>query len=565
MQDELIVQKDVTMPKPGQSQTKKKKLGYALLSVSDKTNITEMAKCLVELGFEIISTGGTARTLKEKSVPVTHVSKITGFPEIMDGRVKTLHPKVHGGLLGKRDNKSHCMQAEENGIKWIDLIIVNLYPFEKTIEKKNVSIEEAIENIDIGGPSMIRSAAKNYQYVTVIVDPLDYRRVLEEINIRGTTLPETRKRLAVKAFSHTARYDAAIDTFLSRVLLKKQKLYLAYDNGETLRYGENPHQRAVFYKTAFHEEKIPEPILAGALQLHGKQISFNNIVDGAAALEAVKELSGSKGCVIVKHTNPCGFAIGKTLEEAFEMAWAGDPVSAYGSVIAVTDVVDVKTAKRLTGRFVEILMAPDFNSGALEFLKKKSKDIRLLKLPPLKSKIRKKKIYKHVLGGLLEQDRDIRLTKKMELVTHARFPESKLKLAKFAYQACKHVKSNAIVIAYEYRQGYYMVLGMGAGQPNRVDAIRKLCATKAEENIKFLYEKKKPDMPLKEYKNKISGECVLASDAFFPFDDNIRHAHHFGIKYIIQPGGSKRDNEVIDACNRFDVAMLFTGTRHFKH
>jgi len=519
-----------------------------------------MVKYLPELGFEIISTGGTAKTLQEAGIPVTPISQLTGFPEIMDGRVKTLHPKVHGGLLGVRDNATHKSEAEANDIKWIDLVIVNLYPFEKTVSKEGVALEQAIENIDIGGPSMIRSASKNYRYVTVLTDPADYRKTLEELNIRGETSLETRQRLAVKAFAYTARYDSAISSYLSQKLLNQPRLHLSFENGQSLRYGENAHQTAVFFKM-----KEEETTIGSAKQLHGKELSYNNIVDSDAALEAVRDLAGSKGVAIVKHTNPCGYATGATLEEAFEMAWSGDTVSAFGSVIAVTDTVDVKTAKRLAGRFVEILIAPDFDSDALEFLKQKSKDIRLLKLGAKLQAPKPVKVYRHVMGGMLEQDRDVLLHEKMETVTKTSFPADMKPLAEFAYKACKHIKSNAIVLAYEYKSGYFMVLGMGAGQPNRVDSLRKLCVPRADENIKALYEKKGPSVSLERFRKRIVGECVMASDAFFPFPDSITTAAALDIKYIIQPGGGKRDNEIIAACDEHGIGMIFTGTRHFKH
>ncbi|MFH0921689.1 MAG: bifunctional phosphoribosylaminoimidazolecarboxamide formyltransferase/IMP cyclohydrolase [Fibrobacterota bacterium] len=532
----------------------------ALISVSDKAHITDMAKFLVQLNFEILSTGGTAKTLREAGIPVTQVSDHTGFPEIMDGRVKTLHPKIHGGLLGMRDLPSHAEQAAKNNIRWIDLVIVNLYPFEQTVAKPNVKIEEAIENIDIGGPSMIRSAAKNHKFVTVLTDPADYRRVLEEFNVRGETSLKTRQELAAKAFALTARYDAAIDAYLSRNLTHKNVLHLAYEDGETLRYGENAHQSAVFYKSHDTETSI-----AIAKKLHGKELSFNNIVDADAALECAREFAGQKAVVVVKHTNPCGIAVGDTLDEAFEMAWKGDPVSAFGSVIACTDTVDGRTARRLAGRFVEILVAPDFTPEALEFLKDKSHDIRILKTGPLDAQMRPKKVYRPVIGGILEQDRDAIVFEKLDTVTKAAFPKNKLELAKFAYAACKHIKSNTIALAHEYKPGLFMLLGMGAGQPNRVDSLRKLCATKAEENLLLFHKEQAATEPFADYKQRIFGECVMASDAFFPFDDTVREAAKFGIKYIIQPGGSKRDADVIKACDELGIAMCLTHTRHFKH
>ncbi len=532
----------------------------ALISVSDKRHLSDLAQLLVKLNYEIISTGGTAKALQEAGVPVTPIQDITGFPEMMDGRVKTLHPRIHGGLLGVRDNVSHVKAATDNGIRWIDLVVVNLYPFEQTVANPSVTIEEAIENIDIGGPSMIRSAAKNHRFVTVLVDPSDYRKVLEEINIKGETSLQTRQALAVKAFATTAKYDSAIDTFFSSRYLNEPRLHLSFESGEKLRYGENGHQTAVFYR-----QKSEEATLGSAKKLHGKELSFNNFVDGDAALEAVKELAGKKGAVVIKHTNPCGYATGNSIEQALEMAWSGDIISAFGSVIAVTDTVDIKAARRLSGRFVEILIAPDFDSDALEFLKTKSKDIRLLKLNGQVAAPLQGKVYRHIIGGMLEQDRDTLLFEKFETVTKTVFDDGKRGLAEFAYKACKHTKSNAIVLAHEYSPGLYRVVGMGAGQPNRIDSLRKLSAVKAEENFRRLYDETKPETPFDIFLRERMAECVMASDAFFPFADTIEQAAEVGIKYIVQPSGSKRDDEVIAACNEKGIAMIFTGTRHFRH
>ncbi|MBL8028284.1 MAG: bifunctional phosphoribosylaminoimidazolecarboxamide formyltransferase/IMP cyclohydrolase [Fibrobacteres bacterium] len=407
---------------------------------------------------------------------------------------------------------------------------------------------------------MIRSAAKNHKYVTVLVDPADYKKVLEEINIKGETSLSTRQALAVKAFATTSKYDAAIDTFFSQRYLKESRLHLSFDSGETLRYGENGHQSSIFFR-----QKTAEATLGSAKKLHGKELSFNNYVDGDAALEAARELAGKKGAVVVKHTNPCGYATGASLEQALEMAWNGDIVSAFGSVIAVTDTVDIKTARRLSGRFVEILIAPDYDSEALEFLKLKSKDIRLLKLSGPVAEAKPGKVYRHIMGGMLEQDRDALLFEKFDTVTTTPFDSAKRDLAEFAYKACKHTKSNAIVLAHEYAPGFFRVVGMGAGQPNRIDSLRKLAAVKAEENFKRLHEEEKSTIPFAEYLSAKMGECVMASDAFFPFADTIEQAAEVGIKYIVQPSGSKRDDEVIAACNSKGIAMIFTGTRHFRH
>jgi phosphoribosylaminoimidazolecarboxamide formyltransferase / IMP cyclohydrolase len=527
----------------------------ALISVSDKTGIVSFARVLTTKGIEILSTGGTARALSDNGIAVKTVDSFTGFPEIMDGRVKTLHPKIHGGLLGVRDNPAHAEQMRINGIPPIDLVIVNLYPFKATIEKPDVSLEEAIENIDIGGPAMLRSAAKNHAYVTVVVDPADYDTIAAAIQAKAHVPLDMRRYLASKAFCHTADYDATIDAYLSRMYLHEEVLRLNYRNGVELRYGENPHQSAFFYKS----RECSEPCMATASQLHGKDLSYNNIVDGDAALEAVKDLWEVPAAAVIKHTNPCGYATGVTLADALGAAWSGDTVSAFGSVIAVSKVMDLAAAQVLSGRFVEVLVAPDFTEDALKFLKEKSSQIRLLKVGELTGKRQERFTYKHVVGGMLRQERDVVEFEKWETVTETPMPENKGATARFAWKACKHVKSNAIVLAQEYGRGVYRIVGMGAGQPNRVDSLRKLCVTKAREN--FAQEKRVEagDFP-KEF-----SELVLASDAYFPFSDNIEEAHRAGIRYIVQPGGSKRDPEVIDACNKFGITMVFTGTRHFRH
>jgi phosphoribosylaminoimidazolecarboxamide formyltransferase/IMP cyclohydrolase len=527
----------------------------ALISVSDKTGIVPFARVLSTKGIEILSTGGTARVLSDNGIAVKTVDSFTGFPEIMDGRVKTLHPKVHGGLLCVRDNPAHVEQMRLNGILPIDLVIVNLYPFKATIEKPDVSLEEAIENIDIGGPAMLRSAAKNHAYVTVVVDPADYDTIAAAVQAKGHVPLDMRRYLASKAFCHTADYDATIDMYLSRMYLHEEVIRLNYRNGVELRYGENPHQSAYFYKS----RDCSEPCMATALQLHGKDLSYNNIVDGDAALEAVKELWEVPAAAVIKHTNPCGYATGVTLADALSAAWSGDTVSAFGSVIAVSKSMDLAAAQVLSGRFVEVLVAPDFAEDALKFLKEKSSQIRLLKVGELTGKRQERYTYKHVVGGMLRQERDIVEFEKWETVTQIPVPENKNALARFAWKACKHVKSNAIMLAQEYGNGVCRIVGMGAGQPNRVDSLRKLCVTKAKEN--FASEQK---VETGDFTKEFS-ELVLASDAYFPFPDNIEETHRAGIRYIVQPGGSKRDNEVIEACNKHGIAMVFTGTRHFRH
>jgi len=554
----------------------------ALISVFDKTGIVEFAQELATLGIEIISTGGTAKLLLENGINVTPVEKVTGFPEMMDGRVKTLHPKIHGALLGLRDNSTHANQAKELGIKWIDLVVVNLYPFEKTIARDNVELAEAIENIDIGGPTMLRSAAKNYRFVTVITDPEDYNKVIEEIKKTGGVSLEMRGLLAVKVFRLTADYDGAIDRYLSEMFANEKILRLRYNRGEELRYGENSHQKATF----FLDEKSHEPSVARAKVLHGKAMSYNNYVDADAALEAVKELQGQVGVAVVKHTNPCGYAVGATPREALERAWAGDPISAFGSVIACNTKVDLAFAEFLKGKnvrhvgyivkdgklisqelpskFVEVVIAPDFDDETVELLSK-AKNLRILKTGALDMSEREVKTYRKITGGMLEMDRDIEVWERFETVTEKSFGENKKKLAEFTYKACKYTKSNAIVLGREYRPGFYQVIGMGAGQPNRIDSLRKLAVAKALENLQIEYELLKIDISFEAYCREQFENMVLASDAFFPFNDTVYAAAEAGIQYIIQPGGSIRDSDSIEACNKTGIAMAFTGMRHFRH
>ncbi|MBW6471228.1 MAG: bifunctional phosphoribosylaminoimidazolecarboxamide formyltransferase/IMP cyclohydrolase [Methanosarcinaceae archaeon] len=534
----------------------------ALLSVSDKTGIVDLARGLAKLGIEIISTGGTAKILRDADIEVIDVSEVTGFPEMMGGRVKTLHPRIHGGLLCVRDNSVHVEEAERENIELIDMVIVNLYPFEITISKKGVALDEAIENIDIGGPTLIRAAAKNYTAVTILCDPEDYGHVLKELRSSGVVSEKTRQELAVKAFRHTADYDSTIDTYLSKVLLGEDVMRLKFTEGKTLRYGENWHQDAKFYK----EPGVRGPSLANAKQLHGKELSYNNYVDADNALQTIKELGHDKPAVaIVKHNNPCGLATGNTLLAALGTAWDGDPVSAFGSIVCTNTVFDLEAAEFLKGRFVEIILAPGFEYDALEYLKKKSADLRLLELPEFNDAFEVDHTYKYVVGGLLKQSRNIGIYEKWDIVTETIFPEEKRQLAEFSLYACKSTKSNSVTLAYEYEKGCFMLLAMGAGQPNRVDSIRKLAVTKARENLKIIYEREGSDVPFEEYCDKVFSECVMASDAFFPFDDSIIYADESNIKFIVSPGGSIRDNEVIATANRFGVSLVFTGMRHFLH
>ena len=505
----------------------------ALLSVSDKTGLLDFARGLAAMGIELLSTGGTAAALREAGLAVTDVSAFTGHPEILDGRVKTLHPKVHGGILQRRDNPADRETCRKLGIPPIDLVCVNLYPFEQS---------PSIENIDIGGPSMLRSAAKNHANVIVLADPADYAPVLAALQAAGDLPLERRRDLARKVFARLATYDTAIAAWFA-------------DAGTPeipLRYGENPHQSAVFRP----DSPLPaEATLAAARILHGKDMSYNNYVDGDAALEAARELHAGPAAVIIKHTNPCGAATGATLAEALAAAWEGDVVSAFGSVIALTRPVDLATAQVLKGRFVEALIAPAFEPDALEFLKAKSKDIRLISLDrPLAAPL-PRRLARQINGGTLTQDADVNAPEGWTVVTKTPFPDALRPVADFGIRICKHLKSNAILLAWEPAPGQHAVLGMGAGQPNRVDALRKLALEKARENIARLGLNQA----------QVLARTVLVSDAFFPFPDNIEAAAAFGVRYIVEPGGSKKDADCIAACDAAGIAMAFTGCRHFRH
>ena len=536
----------------------------ALVSVSDKTGVVDFVRALHDMGVEILSTGGTAATLREAGVPVKDVSEFTGFPEMLDGRVKTLHPKVHGGLLYLRGHPEHEATVKQHGLAPIDLVCVNLYPFEKTVAKPDVTLDDAIENIDIGGPAMIRSAAKNMRSVTVVIDPADYDRVIQCMRANEvSTTEELRLELGRKVYMRTAEYDAAISAYLcARAEGEAPPFVKACRGGTTLRYGENPHQAAVFYR----DPDGAEATIAHTTQLHGKEMSYNNYLDGDAALGTVREFAGAPAVAIVKHSNPCGCATGRTLAAAFEAAWAGDPVSAFGSVIAVTVPVDLEMAQLLKGRFVEALIAPDFAPDALEFLRKKSKDLRILKLHQPVTPPAPGREFRQIGGGVLVQERNVGTTQQWVVPTETPFPEPKRPLAEFGVKVCKRVKSNAIVIVREYEPGQFALLGMGAGQPNRVDSVRKLAVPRAMDNIQALHQTtggygKTPT----DFTQSIMSEAVLVSDAFFPFPDNIEQAAEAGVRHIVQPGGSVRDEEVIAACDRYGIAMAFTGMRHFLH
>jgi phosphoribosylaminoimidazolecarboxamide formyltransferase/IMP cyclohydrolase len=509
---------------------------YALLSVSDKTGIAEFAKGLAKAGYGLLSTGGTASALKAAGLDVTEVSDFTGFPEIMDGRVKTLHPKVHGGILNIRSNEEHRKTAEKHGIENIDLVAVNLYPFEATVEKAGVSFAEIIENIDIGGPSMVRSAAKNHAFVTIVVHSADYERVLAEIEAHGDTLPETRQELAAAAFSHTALYDSVISGYLNNKLgIKFPREYTIGGRlAQGMRYGENPHQDASFYKVPLSKESG----ISKARQLHGKELSFNNIVDTHAAVELVKEFK-EPAAVIIKHMNPCGAAMDKDIYTAYEMALATDPVSAFGGIAAFNRPVEKKLAEKLSEIFLEVIVAPSFSEEAMQILTAK-KNIRLMELPF--DDMRSDELdFKRVTGGFLLQDRDLHSFEsfaEMTVPTKRKPSAEEMASLEFAWVIAKHVKSNAIIYTRSTR-----TVGVGAGQMSRVDSS-KIAATKANEALEG---------------------CVMASDAFFPFRDSVDEAASRGITAIVSPGGSIRDNEVIQAADEAGMAMVFTGIRHFRH
>lgn len=511
------------------------KKNRALISVSDKRGIIEFAKGLVELGWEIIATGGTMTRLREAGLEVINISDITGFPEICEGRVKTLHPKVHGGLLGRRDKADHMAQLEENGIETIEMVCVNLYPFEATIAKESVTLEEAVENIDIGGPSMLRSAAKNFRDVTVVCDPSDYDRVLSEIKANGNTTPETRIQLSAKAYTHTAEYDSHIATYMRKAAGLDEKLFLTFDLVQSLRYGENPHQKASFYRGA---EEVPFSV-AFARQLGGKELSYNNIQDANAALQIVREFE-APFCVGLKHMNPCGAAVGADQAEAWKKAYEADTVSIYGGIVATNRPLTAEVARALKPIFLEILMAPSFEPEALEILASK-KNLRLLEVN-MNRELKDMPQYVGVTGGLLVQDSDIRTAEVTAgmCVTERHPSESELLDCDFGWKIVKHVKSNAIVVV---KDG--ATAGVGAGQMNRVGSAR---------------------IALEEAREKgLTEGLVLASDGFLPFDDTVELASSYGVTAIVQPGGSIRDAECIAKANEKGIAMLFTGMRHFKH
>ena len=514
----------------------------ALISVSDKTGVVEFAKGLVALGWEILSTSGTMKLLKESGVPVTSVSDVTGFPEICDGRVKTLHPKIHGALLARRDIPEHMKELKDNDIDTIDLVCVNLYPFRETIAKPDVTMEDAVEHIDIGGPSMLRSAAKNWESVTVVCNPADYETILSEIKADGNTTRETRLKLSAKAYTHTAEYDMAISTYMRAQAGLPEKLFLEYDLKQELRYGENPHQEAKFFAST-----VKEPFsLATAEQLNGKELSYNNIQDANATLNIAREFD-EPFCVGVKHMNPCGSATGKTIDEAWKKAYEADKTSIFGGIVAANREIDLETAQMLKPIFLEIVMAPSFAPDALELLCTK-KNLRVLKVDMSKDNTVRKQ-YVSMNGGMLVQDRDIN-TKPVsadQCVTESKPTADQLADLEFAWKIVKHVKSNAIVVA---KNG--MTYGVGAGQMNRIGSA-EIALKQAQATLK------------EEGKDIMTEGLVLASDGFFPFNDCVALAAEYGIKAIVQPGGSIRDEDSVKLADEKGITMLFTGERHFKH
>ena len=542
-----------------------RKIKRALISVSDKTGVIEFAKSLANFGVKIISTGGTAKILRDAGLEVTEVSEVTGFPEMMDGRVKTLHPKIHGAFLALRDNEKHLAAMKTHDIEPIDLVVVNLYPFEQTVENENILLEEAVEQIDIGGPAMIRSASKNWRDVAVVTDAKLYEYVLDELKKNdGAISLEVRQRLATLAYTRTASYDLAISSYLAKQISSEDLdflepfnplgnlMFIETDLEESendseledfvsielakvcdLRYGENPHQQAALYETG------ESGGIARAEQLHGKEMSFNNYVDAEAAWNLVCEFD-ELACAIIKHTNPSGVGVGENVEAAYRRALATDPISAFGGIVAFNQSVDAQVAESVNEIFTEVVLAPEFEAEALDIFKKK-KNLRVLRVE--KSAGKNSFEYKQISGGFLAQNLDdlIITAKDLKVVSEKQPTDAEIRALLFAWKVCKHVKSNAIVFANENQ-----TVGVGAGQMNRVDSVR-IAAMRAG----------KSELELK--------NTVLASDAFFPFRDNVDEAAKFGISAIIQPGGSVKDEEVIQAANEHGLAMVFTGVRHFKH
>ncbi|AAZ98411.1 phosphoribosylaminoimidazolecarboxamide formyltransferase/IMP cyclohydrolase bifunctional enzyme [Thiobacillus denitrificans ATCC 25259] len=514
----------------------------ALLSVSDKTGLVDFARALATAGVELLSTGGTAKTLRDAGLAVIDVSEYTGFPEMLDGRVKTLHPKVHGGILARRDLDDHVATMDTHSLGYIDLVCVNLYPFVATVSKPH-TLDDAIENIDIGGPAMVRSSAKNYRFVAIVTDPADYPALVVEMQANAGALTDaTRFTLAKKAFSHTAEYDGAISNYLTSLNDANEretfgeKLNLQFTRAQICRYGENPHQAGAFYV----ESDAPAGTIATARQIQGKELSYNNIADTDAALECIKQFDAAPACVIVKHANPCGVAYGTSLMEAYDRAYATDPESAFGGIIAFNGRLDGATAAAIVERqFVEVIIAPAVSPEASAAVAAK-KNVRLLECGQWTGSVAQLDM-KRVAGGLLVQDADVLLNAELKVVTQRAPTDKEMDDLLFAWRVAKFVKSNAIVYAKDR-----MTIGVGAGQMSRVNSAR-IAAIKAE------------------HAGLVVPGSVMASDAFFPFRDGIDQAAAAGIKAVIQPGGSMRDDEVIAAANEHGLAMVFTGTRHFRH
>ncbi len=519
------------------------KITRALISVSDKSGIVDFSRELANYGVEILSTGGTAKLLREAGLKVKDVSEFTGFPEMLDGRVKTLHPKVHGGILGMRGNPAHLAKMKEHGIEPIDMVVVNLYPFEATVARLGCTLEEAIENIDIGGPTMLRSAAKNNADVTVVVDNGDLSIVLDEMRASaGAVSKETNFRLAVKVYQHTAAYDGAISNWLGArtgegVATYPDTLTMQFRKAQEMRYGENPHQSGAFYV----ERESKEAAIATARQLQGKELSYNNIADTDAALECVKQFNEGPACVIVKHANPCGVALGSSLLDAYDRAYRTDAESAFGGIVAFNAELDEATAKAIVDRqFVEVIIAPKVSKGAVEVVAAK-KNVRLLECGQWPEQPLQRLDMKRVNGGILVQDADLSLYDSLKVVTKREPSAKEMEDLLFTWRVAKFVKSNAIVYGKDR-----MTIGVGAGQMSRVNSAR-IAAIKAEHAGL-----------------EVKG-AVMASDAFFPFRDGLDNAAAVGVTAVIQPGGSVRDAEVVQAANEHGIAMLFTGMRHFRH
>ncbi|BAW16019.1 bifunctional phosphoribosylaminoimidazolecarboxamide formyltransferase/IMP cyclohydrolase [Streptococcus intermedius] len=511
----------------------------ALISVSDKSGIVDFAQELKNLSWEIVSTGGTKAALDKAGIDTIAIDDVTGFPEMMDGRVKTLHPNIHGGLLARRDLDSHVNAMKEHGITPIDLVVVNLYPFKETILKPGVTYADAVENIDIGGPSMLRSAAKNHASVTVVVDPADYAEVLDELSANGETTYETRKRLAAKVFRHTAAYDALIAEYFTAQVgeEKPEKLNLTYDLKQPMRYGENPQQDADFYQKA-----LPTAYsIASAKQLNGKELSFNNIRDADAAIRVIRDFKDRPTVVALKHMNPCGIGQADDIETAWDYAYEADSVSIFGGIVVLNREVDAATAEKMHAIFLEIIIAPSYTDEALAILTTKKKNLRILQLSfDAQEASEAEKEYTGVVGGLLVQNQDVvkESPADWQVVTKRQPTKTEETALEFAWKAIKYVKSNGIIVTNDH-----MTLGVGPGQTNRVASVR---------------------IAIDQAKDRLDG-AVLASDAFFPFADNVEEIAAAGIKAIIQPGGSVRDQESIDMADKYGIAMVFTGVRHFRH